>query len=443
MAATYRSSTSANTGSGPASSLSMAMPAGIQPNDYLLAAVSVDGGTGAAITTPSGWTVINSVTDATNTRLSLYGRIATGYEPANYSWVFDTARAASGNIIAYSGTHPVISTNIASVITASASTSISGVTAVSTYTGIYLKFTATRNTSAASSITTPSTTYTKIEDTCTTASTFMGCASQSVARALPLSSVTGAASTCSVASTAVEVVVMVEDARPPFSVFAEDSYRVSSFTTARTSTTISTQFNYPGTLLLAFVALPDDTATVASITATGLTWELAARANAVTGSCEVWRAMSPVAVTSRTLTVNFSGSVVSGNIMAMSVIGADMSGVNGSGAIGNVATSSTTAAAPSINLTTTRDNSMVWAMASEPSVGIGVITPGAGQLVMRAQNDSTNVAGSWIWKQTATTPTSGTVVTMNTTNPSSANCNVLALEILPAIRKNLGTTGVG
>jgi hypothetical protein len=444
MAVTYRSSTSATTGASAASSLVLTMPAGIQINDYLVASVGVDGGTAAAITTPSGWQLINTITDVTNTRLSVYGRIATGYEPASYNWNLDSARFASGSVVAYSGAHPVISSNNSSVTTASASTSVGGSTGLATYSGMFVKCLITRNTTSASSITTPSTSYTKLEDTCTTATTFIGSCIQQVVRNMPLGTVTGTASICSVASTAVEFVMMVEDARPAFNILAEDSYRAGSFTTARTSTSIGNiQVNVPNTLLLAFMSIPDDAATISSLTATGLTWELVARSNAVTGSCEIWRAMSPTTFLGRTVTINFSGSVVSANFVFMSMLGADMTGVNGSGAIGTTNTASTSAAAPSINLTTTRDNSWVWAMASESSVGIGTITPGSNQFVVRALTDATNVAGSWTWRQTAITPTAGTNVTMNTTNPTTANCNVVAVEILPAIHKNLGAMGVG
>lgn len=442
MAAAYRSSTSTNTGSSTAGSLAVTVPAGVQPNDLLLTAMTCDGGTGATITAPSGWTLVLSTTQSTNQKLNLYGRIATGYETASYSWTFDTSRMASGSMVAYSGANPFMPFGSASVTT-SASTTVGGAGGTSTYTGLQIKFLGTNNTTATSSITTPVTSFTKVEDTCTTASSFIGLSVQHIAKGFTLGGMNNGTSTCSQTANSVEISIMVEDARPTFNSLIDESDCAGSFTSARSSTSVSMQTNYPNTVLLAFINISKDAQTVSSVTATSLTWQLVARANTQAGSSEIWSAFSPTPFTNRTITANFSGSVVSGNLLVTSIVGADITGSNGSGAIGATNTGSTTSAAPSLNITTTRANSWVWATANTGTASPGTVTAGSNQTLIRLLGDGTNACGGWVWRQNSITGTSGTTVTSNTTTPTTDNCNIAVVEILPAVRKNLGALGAG
>jgi hypothetical protein len=185
-----------------------------------------------------------------------------------------------------------------------------------------------------------------------------------------------------------------------------------------------------------------DTATVSSITGGSLSWTFVSRVNTNAGSCELWRSFAPTP-TSQSFTYNFSATIVSANHIICSITGTDFTGTNGSAAIGNIVTGTTTAAAPSVSLTTTRDNSWVWAAVNEGNTAAGTITAGTSQTILRSQNDVGNTCASFMWRQNAITPTSGTSVTMNCTAPTTGNCNILAVEILPAVRKNLGDLGIG
>src|SRR5207302_10396627 len=64
------------------------------------------------------------------------------------------------------------------------------------------------------------------------------------------------------------------------------------------------------------------------------------------------------------ITANLSQSVAS-SMLIMSFAGVDSSGVNGSGAIGATGTNNATSGAPTVSLTTTRNNSMVLAVGND------------------------------------------------------------------------------
>lgn len=444
MAVAYRSSASANTGAATAASLQLNIPAGVQVNDILIAAISVDGGTGATTTPPAGWTILQSVTQSTNTRLSVYYRMVTGYEAANYTWNFDSARYAAGAIVAYSGANIYAPVAFSNALTASAGTTLAGAGPNSTYeAGRGLQIFATRNAAAVATVTTTGS-FIKREETSTTATTFQALMVQDIGKGLPLGGMPNNTATSTQSVTGLCWALFIEEARPAFTILAEDEFVCGSQTTPVSSTnTALLQTNVPNCLILAFIMINKDVATVTGVTGGGLTWVLVGRSNTNAGSTEVWRAFAAAPLAPSALTITYSQSVTSLNQIVCAIQGADITGTNGSGAIGAFTTGSTTAAAASIGITTTRDNSWVWAAASMGNAAPGTITAGSNQALLRSQTDSANAAGSWVWRQNAITPASGTLVTMNCTVPTTGNCNVAAVEIVPAIRKNNASLGVG
>lgn len=441
MAAAYRSSSSNTTGSGTASSLSVTMPSGVQPNDALFVSVSVDGGAAATITPPSGWTQLRSTT-GTNIRHSVYWRLADGYESTSYTWTFDSARAATIVAAAYSGGHPFQPPTLSSTVNNTANTTVTLASCVSTYSGTAVQFAAARNTTAASTMT-PSV-WTSRLDTCTTAGTFMETVLMDEVRALPTGGLAVNTATCTQSVASVNIVLFLDDLRPAFNTLAEDQYFVTGITSSVASSTFTNvQTNYANEVLLAFLSINKDSgATVSSVTSTGLTWVLVGRANTNAGSTELWRTFVPAPISAKSVTVTFSTNIVSANLAIIGIVGADFTGTNGSGAIGAFLTGSTTAAAPSLTVATTRNNSWVWFACNAPGA-TGNPTVGSGQTIVRSQSDTTNTAMAWLQRQNALTAASGTNVTMNDASPSSASCNMLAVEILPAVYHNMGATGVG
>jgi hypothetical protein len=140
--------------------------------------------------------------------------------------------------------------------------------------------------------------------------------------------------------------------------------------------------------------------------------------------------------------VNFTAAVLSANAVVCGFIGADMTGSNGSAAIGAISTGTMASAAPTINLVTTRNNSLVWAVANSATTATNP-TAGSAQAMIRTQTDATNTAQSFMWRQNNRTATSGTTVTMNATAPTTGTGNIIAIEILPHLTYSLSTSGVG
>jgi hypothetical protein len=172
-----------------------------------------------------------------------------------------------------------------------------------------------------------------------------------------------------------------------------------------------------------------------TVTSTGgLSWSLAGRKSVNAGSTngagtdgctEIWVANTTGAPGSMTVT-DTRGDGLSGSgaehILKVEVFtGAE------SPWAGAITGTSSTSGLPSASVTTTQANSWVFASSSDWSAG-GVGTVGSGQTMI----DEDDVAGQYdahIWRQTSTTGSSGTNVTMDLTAPSAQNYNELAIEI--------------
>jgi hypothetical protein len=99
-AVTHRTSASANTGAG-AASLTITKPAGTAEKDLLVAQVTVRGT--SAITPPTGWTQVVNATYSFYLRKSVWTKVATASEPADYTWTFGASTPAAGGIAAFYG----------------------------------------------------------------------------------------------------------------------------------------------------------------------------------------------------------------------------------------------------------------------------------------------------------------------------------------------------
>jgi len=178
----------------------------------------------------------------------------------------------------------------------------------------------------------------------------------------------------------------------------------------------------PNELLVAFITSDGGTTqTISGVSGGGLTWTLRQRTNARAGTSEIWQAVAPSTLTNVTVTATRSSGSYQGAITVASFIGANTS-VNGA-----VATANAASGAPSIKLTTTRANSMVWAVGNDWD-NATARTVGTGQTKV---DEFLAPAGDtfWVQRQTALTPTAGTVVTMNDTAPTADRWNFSAIEI--------------
>ena len=218
---------------------------------------------------------------------------------------------------------------------------------------------------------------------------------------------------------------------PLFAAIGVDVSKSTDRTTAATTVT-SPAFSTASAneLLLAFVATDGalgTTATVTSVTGAGLTWALVARANAQPGTSEIWRAFATSTISNVTVTATISQSVVS-TITVMSFTGVDTSGTNGSGAVGATKTASAPTGAPAASLVTTRANSLVVGVGNDWDQAIAR-TAASGQSVVH-QSLSSSGDTYWIQSQNASTPASGTSVSINDTAPATDRYNLAICEVL-------------
>ncbi len=208
---------------------------------------------------------------------------------------------------------------------------------------------------------------------------------------------------------------------------------VSTDRSSKATTIVSPTFSTtkPNELLLAFVATDATAAnmTVTGVTGASLTWTLVKRTNTQLGTAEIWRASSSTTLSSVSVTATLAKSVAA-SLTVVTFTGVDPSGTGGSGAIGNTGTSNANPGAPTAQLTTTRNNSWVFGVGNDYDNAISR-TVGPSQTIVH-QYLATGGDTYWVQRQNSTTPTSGTVVTINDTAPTTDRYNLSICEILPA-----------
>ena len=90
-------------------SIAIARPSGLKPNDVMLAAITTNTTTGT-VTAPSGWSLVRSDSVSTTNgtvRQLIYSKVAGASEPASYTWSFSATATATGALAAYAGVSTV------------------------------------------------------------------------------------------------------------------------------------------------------------------------------------------------------------------------------------------------------------------------------------------------------------------------------------------------
>jgi len=108
---TFRGPASAASAPSGTLSLTINRPSGTSVGDVMIASIAVRPNT-ASITEPVGWTLVRRTDNASANAnsLAVYYKVATGSEPANYSWTFSTSTGSAGGIQTFSGvdtTNPI------------------------------------------------------------------------------------------------------------------------------------------------------------------------------------------------------------------------------------------------------------------------------------------------------------------------------------------------
>jgi hypothetical protein len=179
-----------------------------------------------------------------------------------------------------------------------------------------------------------------------------------------------------------------------------------------------------GEVLLAFAASDGPSSGSQSLTVSGasLTWTLVKRINAQRGSSEIWRATATSILTNVTVT---STPTVAGYRQSLTVVT-----FRGASGVGASVTASAATGAPTVSLTTTRANALVYGVGNDWDRAVGRV-PGSGQVLVHQWVET--VAGDTYWVQARTAPiaNAGTVVQVNDTSPTNDRWNLAAVEIVP------------
>lgn len=208
---------------------------------------------------------------------------------------------------------------------------------------------------------------------------------------------------------------------------ADQGSAKSSVNTATFSTSAATE------LLLAFISTDasggGSNAKVNSVSGGGLTWTLVLRSSTQRGTAEIWRAFSATTLSGASVTASLSEKV-SSSMTVMSFTGIDTSGTGGSGAIGATKSANASSGAPTAQLVTTRNGSLVIGVGNDYDNAIAR-TVGSGQTLV---HQYLSPVGDTYWVQMENAPTmlSGTTVVINDTAPTSDRYNLAICEILAA-----------
>jgi len=189
----------------------------------------------------------------------------------------------------------------------------------------------------------------------------------------------------------------------------------STTSTGNGSVSVSTA---SGQLLVAFVSAdgPSQAQTV-TVSGGGLTWTRVGRANAQRGTAEVWKAKANASATIQVT----SAEAKSGYRQAITVIAFTGAGDTGASRIG-----SASSGAPSLSLTTTKAQSLVYGIGFDSS-SAAPRTLGAGQVMINEYPGTSTDA--WLQSRTGLVPASGTTVIVNDTAPTADRWNLGIVEI--------------
>lgn len=181
----------------------------------------------------------------------------------------------------------------------------------------------------------------------------------------------------------------------------------------------------PGELVCVFVGADGTGNTVTSVTGGGLTFARATGENGPTGDAEVWWAWAPAMLTNAQVTV------VNALVSDVDLDVVTFTGALSTGPIGAAAYASADTGTPTVSLTTTGSNSWVFGAGADTG-STNPRTLGAGQTMVDEASDGQWGSDWWVQRQTATTPSAGTLVTINDTARTTDVWDLATVEILPA-----------
>jgi len=179
-----------------------------------------------------------------------------------------------------------------------------------------------------------------------------------------------------------------------------------------------------GDLVMAFAtaAGPATGGQTLTITGGGLTWTRVARANTMPGLADIWRASSPTALSTVSVTSTPSVSTYTQSLTVVTFSGAAGTGASATaGATG----------APSVSVTATKAGSLVYGVGNDWDGAIAR-TLGANQAMVHQWLSTATGDTYWVQSTTNRTAGAGSVVQLNDTVPTVDRFNFAAVEIVAA-----------
>ncbi len=169
-----------------------------------------------------------------------------------------------------------------------------------------------------------------------------------------------------------------------------------------------------------------------TVSGAGLTWTLVKRANSRSGDAEIWTATASKALEDVTVT---STPALSGYDQTLTVIS-----LEGSKGVGASVTGGVAKGAPSVQLTTTEEGSLVFGVGNDWDSATAR-TLGPGQTLLHQYLDTQT--GDTYWSQYAsqTAGPAGSVVMLDDTAPTTDQWNLAAVEILAAAKSTATAPG--
>ena len=179
-------------------------------------------------------------------------------------------------------------------------------------------------------------------------------------------------------------------------------------------------------LILAFVSADgpgNAVQSVGSVSGGGLSWSLAARANMVTGTAEVWQAYATAPLTGASVVATLGSIGGSGCITVASFKGA-------APAVGAIAVAGAASGAPQVSLTPSKAGSLLWAVGQDPDRPVPR-APLGGQNVVHESFGLMGGGTSWV-QATGPVAAANSPITVGDSSPTIDRWDLAAVEIPPA-----------
>jgi hypothetical protein len=192
-----------------------------------------------------------------------------------------------------------------------------------------------------------------------------------------------------------------------------------------TITTAPFHTGIPDELLLAFVTAdgPPGGGQQTTVDGAGLTWRLVKRSAAGQGTAEIWSAT--------TMSVLTAAQVTATPALPGFDTGVQVVALQGTGGLGATAAASGTSGPPTVGLTTTKPQSLVFAVGSSTGDPARA-TPGSNQVIDGQWAGTADPGSSWTQNTSVQTGPTGSPITIDDTSPTTSPWNLVAVEVVAA-----------